>query len=147
MKTETRYVNTDLDVVAPCDLGPLVSALERRCVSPLHVSLGEDGQGRATFETDRYYEHPEQTIAALLDAVESLAGAALDVWNVCTVREFDLGYDCGEVPWKVSVALAHGTVQRVSTAGISFRITLYGGEGQSDAREGAGGSGAAPTGP
>jgi len=66
-----RYLNTDLDLVAPTPLAPLNSHLESRGVSPLRPTLGEDGIWYVTFETDEIFGEPCPNIAAMLSAIES----------------------------------------------------------------------------
>jgi hypothetical protein len=119
------YINTDLDLVASCDLGPLTVALQSRCVSPLHVTAGEDGRWYTTLETDEQYDQPETTICAMLDAIDSLNKSNRSYWISCLVREFNIGFDCGDKPWAFNEGLTNATLRRIGKVGATLRITLY----------------------
>lgn len=119
------YLNTDLDLVSDDDPTPLASALESGGVFPLHITRGEDGQWYATFETEEQYSEPEANIAAMLAAVESLDASLRSVWAGCSLREFNIGYDCGLEPWAFNQGLSSETLRRMSAAGASLRVTLY----------------------
>jgi hypothetical protein len=120
-----RYINTDLDAVSSADLSRLVAELESKQLSPLSVTYGEDGLWYAIFETDDQYEEPEANIAAMLDVLESLDGDLLEAWHTCSLREFNVGYDCGSEPWAFNNGLSNGLLQRIGRIGASIRITLY----------------------
>jgi hypothetical protein len=120
-----HYLNSDLDVWSADDLTALAAAFETKGMYALHVTHGEDGQWWATFETSNSYEEPEQTIAMMLDAVESLDPALLTVWQRCTRREIDIGYDCGDEPWAFNQALSSQLLGRMASAGLLLRITIY----------------------
>lgn len=122
------YLNTDLDLVAACDLTPLTAALEMRGVFALSVAQGEDGLWYARLElsADEGEPHePERAITAMLAAVESLDLALREMWSQCRVREFNIGYECGKQPWAFNNGLTNGTLQRIAQAGASLRITIY----------------------
>jgi hypothetical protein len=123
---EIRYLNTDLDLVAARDLTPLAEALSAQGVRPLYgVTHGEDERWYATFETDEQHATPEESMVAMLDAIESLPGPARTLWKKCSLREFNIGYDCGDHPWAFNNGLSNGTLIRAGAAGATLRITLY----------------------
>ena len=119
------YLNTDLDLISDSDLTALASALETGGVFPLHVTRGEDGRWYATFETDKQHTEPEANIAAMLTVVESLDASLRSAWARCSLRVFDIGYDCGLEPWGFNQALSSETLRRIAAAGASLRVTLY----------------------
>ncbi|MCE9555579.1 MAG: hypothetical protein K8T91_19700 [Planctomycetes bacterium] len=120
-----RYLNTDLDLVAPISLKDLAAALESLGVFPLHVSHGEDGQYYATLETEVTHTDPDTNIAEMLTAIDALPQGVKHAWNACTKREFDVGYDCGDEPWAFNQGLTNQTLRRMADCGCTFRITLY----------------------
>ncbi len=131
---EIRYLNTDLDLVATLDPSPLVAGLEERGLRCLHVYPGDDGLWYATLETEGIEcDTPEESIAAMLDSVESLTAEASAVWSRCTLREFNIGYDCGDCPWAFSNGLTNRTLLRAAALGASLRLTLYPPEKPQDA--------------
>jgi hypothetical protein len=119
------YLNTDLDLTSPDDLTALASAFEIGGAPPLHVTRGDDGQWYATFETDVQHVEPEANIAAMLAVVESLPGPLRTVWEGCTRREFNIGYDCGAEPWAFNQGLSAVLLGRMAAASASLRVTIY----------------------
>ena len=91
----------------------------------LHAERGDDGLWYGTFETDEDFGTPEPTIQRLLDAIESLATPEKSVWLQCTLREFNIGYDCGDEPWAFNNGISSATLGRIANLGASLRITLY----------------------
>lgn len=120
-----QYLNTDLDLVAADDLTALAAGLDARGVHPLHVDRREDSLSYATFETDETYEQPETNIAVMLSAIESLDESQRRAWRACTVREFNIGYECGGEPWAFNQLVSGLTLRRMADAGAALRITLY----------------------
>jgi hypothetical protein len=122
---QIQYLNTDLDLVAPVSLEPLIAHFEAARISPLRPTLGEDGNWYVTLETDEPHEEPDRNIAALLSAIESTTGAARECWDACAKREFNVGYDCGDEPWSFNQGLSNATLRRMADCGATIRITLY----------------------
>ena len=124
-----QYLNTDLDLVSSDDLTLLVASLKQRGLFVLHCTLGDDGLWHSTLETDMdsetHFQSPEETIGAMLNAIESLDDASRQLWKGCSKRELNIGYDCGDEPWAFNQGLTNHTLARVAAAGASLRITLY----------------------
>lgn len=121
---EIRYLNTDLDLFSAEDLTALAAGLDEAGMGIHHVGEA-DGAWRAHLDMDHYYDAPELTIAAMLDAIESLPGPLRAVWDGCTRREFNIGYDCGNKPGAFEQKLSNALLARVATAGAGIGITLY----------------------
>ncbi len=85
----------------------------------------EGGPVSATFETENQHAEPEPNIAAMLDAIESLGPAFSSIWSSCSLREFNIGYDCGLEPWAFNQGLSAGLLERMAAAGACLRLTLY----------------------
>jgi hypothetical protein len=119
------YLNTDLDLASAEDLTALAAAFEAGGVPPLHLTDGADGLWLATFETNTQFAEPEPNIAAMLAIIESLARPLRSVWDGCTRREFNIGYDCGAEPWAFNQGLPAELLGRMAAAGASLRVTLY----------------------
>jgi hypothetical protein len=119
------YINTDLDLKSADDLAPLVAAFQAANVFALHVTLGDDGVWVAALETETQYDEPEPNIAALVAVAEALPDELRSAWARCTLRELNIGYDCGAHPWGFTQALAPELLRRVAALGASVRITLY----------------------
>jgi hypothetical protein len=125
MDNSICYLNTDLNLACQQDLTELARALEVCGCSPLHVTLGDDQNWYATFETDEQHAEPELSIAQMLTVIESLDEALHSVWMKCTRRELNIGYDCGEKPWAFNQELSAGLMGRLAALRASLRITLY----------------------
>lgn len=120
-----QYLNTDLDLVAAHDLTALAADLEARGVQPLHVDRHEDGRWYATFEASETCEQPETSISLMLAIIESLGESASRIWWGCTIREFNIGYECGSEPWAFNQEISGSTLRRMANVGAALRITLY----------------------
>lgn len=120
---QIEYLNTDLDLVCDVDPAILVSKLEAADLA-VHVSSGEDGLFYVLCEDSNETE-PEPNLVRLLDAIEALSGPARDLWNRCSKREFNVGYDCGDEPWSFNQGISNEVLRRMANSGSSFRITLY----------------------
>jgi hypothetical protein len=120
------YLNTDLDIISSADLTLLVAAFTAGGVHPLYeVVLGDDGQRYVTFETEEQHTEPEPNIAAMLAVIKALSADLRAVWNGCSRREFNIGYDCGLEPWAFNQGLSAELLGRMGAAGASLRITMY----------------------
>ncbi len=119
------YLNTDLDLTSADDLSGLATALEAQGVRALHVAHADNGLWLARFETDEQFAEPESSIAAMLSAIESLEKPLRLIWDGCSLREFNIGYDCGAEPWAFNQGLSTALLGRIAAAGATLRITLY----------------------
>jgi hypothetical protein len=125
MDNTIRYLNTDLDLVCSNDLTELANAFDVRGAFPLHVTKEGDGKWYATFETNKPHTEPEPNISQMLAIIESLAEPHRSLWMRCTLREFNIGYDCGAEPWAFNQGLSTDLLGRIAAVGASLRITLY----------------------
>jgi hypothetical protein len=126
VRQHIRYLNTDLDLVSDQDLTDLTAALKSRGVDALHVTRGDDGKWYATLEVDRTpSEEPEPDIIAILDAVEALGKKLRSVWTKCSLRELNIGYDCGSEPWAFNHGISAKTLGRIAALNAPLRFTLY----------------------
>ena len=122
-----EYCNTDLDLVSPTDLAPLMAQLKAAGVPPLYPAIrGADGLlWHATFETTAQHQEPENSIADMLDAIEAFSRLLTRQWRAATLREFNIGYQCGFTPWAFNHGLTAQTLRRLADARATLRITLY----------------------
>ncbi len=128
MDGKIQYLNTDLDLVALQDPTPLTDALAERRVRALHPpSQGNDQRWYCILEiiADDNHEEPETTIQVMLDAIESLDAVAAELWARCAIREFNIGYDCGDDPWAFNQGLSNQTLARIAAVKATLRITIY----------------------
>ena len=131
-ETQIQYLNTDLDLVCDVDPSGLAREFENRdFVAP--VTPGEDGSFYVLCEDNNDTE-PEPNIKRLLDAVDSLSDKSRIIWERCSKREFNVGYDCGEEPWAFNQGLSNEILRRIAESGASFRMTLYPQRPESESR-------------
>ncbi len=119
------YLNTDLDLVSSEDLTDLVTEFESAGAPALHVRHGDDGSWYATFETQSDHSEPEDAIALMVGIAEALREPLRSIWSRCSVREFNVGYDCGKEPWAFNQGLSSGVLGRMAGVDASLRVTLY----------------------
>lgn len=124
-----RYLNTDLDLRSAEDLTPLAMLFISYGMGQNHLRQGDDGNWFAIFETDGCCAEPNQTITLLLEVIEALTPEHMALWSRCTVKEFNLGYQCqcqcGTEPRPFTRGLSSEVVARIAAVGASLRITLY----------------------
>ncbi len=125
MGSVITYLNTDLDLTSADDLTALARSFRRRGIFTLHTARAEDGLWYATFEVLDQHAEPEHAIAAMLAVVEGLSKRLRLAWDGCSLREFNVGYDCGLEPWAFNQGLTAGLLGRMAAAGTSLRVTLY----------------------
>ncbi len=118
-----RYRDTDLDVVCDFDPAILVEELDAG-VNVAHVHHGDDGLHYILCE-DVSNTKPEFNIVRLLDVVDKLSESAKNIWNRCSKREFNIGYDCGNEPREFNQHISNPTLRRIVDCGGALRITLY----------------------
>lgn len=92
---------------------------------PLHVSQDDDAVWRARFETNQGHAEPDPNIAAFLAVIDSLDPELRSIWQRCTSREFNIGYDFGPEPWAFNQHVSSEILRRMGGAGVALRITLY----------------------
>jgi hypothetical protein len=126
-----RYLNTDLDLEGGPDLQALADAFSRDAdngMFALHLmDLG--GHWRAIFELNDCKpteDTPAETIAKMLDVIEGLDAPHLAIWQSCTKRRFNIGYQSGRSPHSVTPVLANTLLLRIVAAGADVAVTLYG---------------------
>ena len=126
MDDTIQYLNTDLELTSPDDLTALTAALLAQGMYSLYgPAQNQDGLWYAWFELECDNQEPEPTISRIVSIVESLDAPLRDGWNRCTIREFNLGYDCGSKPWAFNQALSADLLARMAAVGASLRLTLY----------------------
>ncbi|APZ96293.1 hypothetical protein [Fuerstiella marisgermanici] len=118
-----RYLNTDLDLVCDTDPKFLIDDVEKSGLYA-HAHDGGDGVFKVLVE-DRNDSEPEPNIIRLLEAIETLSEAGRRVWNRCSKRDFNIGYDCGDGPWGFNQGLSNQTLRRIVECGATVSITLY----------------------
>lgn len=121
---ETRFLNVDVDVWSPSDLGPLVAALGRK----VHVHyVGEErGEYSAHFSlASAYFRSADTRVRRLVALVETLPAPARRLWERARMRDFNLGIQAGFAPFSREIALDTTTVALVARVRGRIVITTY----------------------
>ena len=132
-KSGVHYINTDLMLTAAVDLAPLAQAmapgdLPDISISCLHDSQADGGLYHSVFEAfgpQGSYSTPDESIKALLDAVEQLPQAHQRMWRACTKKTLNIGYNSGVTPGYVSHPIPIDTLLRMQSLGVDLCITVY----------------------
>ncbi len=77
----------------------------------------------ASFETGAAGE--DGIIGEYVSIVEGLTDSGRRLWNGCSKREFDFGYDSGETPNDFHSRLSAASVELIAKLGGSISITIY----------------------
>jgi hypothetical protein len=65
-----------------------------------------------------------QSISAMLVAIEALDPPLRSAWAACSLRVFDIGYDCGLAPFAFGQGLSAELLARLAAVGATLRFTL-----------------------
>jgi hypothetical protein len=109
------------------DLTSLAAALEVRGLALMRgVTRLNDGLWFCGFSWGgAWYDEPEPNIAAMLAVIEALDPPLRSAWAGCSLRVFDIGYDCGREPFAFRQELPAEILVRLAAVGASLRVTLY----------------------
>lgn len=125
---DTHYANTDLEIEADREPIALTAVFHQHEFFTLTERTKEDGSWHGSYETNDQYGEPDANITGFLDIIERLEGAALEAWQKCSRREFDIGYMAGYEPFNFTQMITLETLRRVVNAGAVIRITVYAAE-------------------
>ena len=136
MDAITSYGVTDLNLYSTGDLTALAAALEAQGLYVGTRALWLDDTYRERIDGPQWFWRfqaggegsscePEPEIATMLSAVESLDPPLRSVWAACTLRAFDIAYNCGLEPFAFRQGLSAELLARLAAAGAALRFTLY----------------------
>ena len=120
------YLNTDLDVRARFDLGPLHAELSGFGFDGWSVEK-RNGVWEATFNWRRH-TYPSQAIDGMLGVVARLSPEGRKLWDACLARRFNIGYGYEDQPFNWSHSahqLRPALLARLAVAGASVVLTIY----------------------
>lgn len=125
--SEIYYRGTDLDLVSPWSLEPLIAYFEKHDISTFNPFIDENGSWYANFllATDEPHDGPDSHVSTMLNAIESMPAEARSCWDACIKRDFNPGYESGISPRSFSHQLSNETLRRIAECGATFTITIY----------------------
>ena len=120
---KTTYLNTDFDLKSSKPFDNLHQELAQKCCE-LHYTIGGDNQCSASYEADQLNSNVTNDIFAILNAIRSLSSQAQSELDACSLREFNIGFDCGDC-WGYVYSIPPEVVAAVAEASCSLAVTLY----------------------
>ena len=124
---ESRYLNTDFDLKSESAFDTLRAELAERCLE-LHYQGGEDGHHHASYESKHDYESSETgaefDILRIVEVLKSLSDQAKSELQSCYLREFNIGFDCGDT-WGFGHSVPQEVIAEAADLGCSLAVTLY----------------------
>ena len=118
---EIAFLNIDLDIESDEDLSPLVSEMS----ATVSVMRNEwiDSSYCASFETGAAGENG--ITKEYVSLIEGLTAEGQRLWQGCSKREFDIGYESGETPNDFHSILSAESIFSLAKLGSSVAITIY----------------------
>ena len=121
----TEFLNVDLDLESRKSLEPLIRELGDR----VHVIYDGPSEEKTHMAALEVYEgddnDPDSIINAFCRLIERLSPAAKSVWESCSMRRFDIGFESGVSGHPLCVDLDSETLQRVAGLSASVGVTIY----------------------
>jgi hypothetical protein len=123
MTIDTEYANTDFDLKSTRPFDSLNRELARTCCV-LHYTHGGNGNWDSIVEAAHDNREAAMDILAIIDAINALSPAAKSELDSCHLREFNIGFHCGDT-WAYVHTLPPDVLRAVADAGCSIAVTLY----------------------
>lgn len=117
----THFLNIDLDIESNTDISLLVDELS---VHLSKLSCHEcQGIYRASFEP---HQHDiENIINEYVSAITSLSANGVNLWEGCSKREFNIGFQSGSHPKAYETAISQEVLKKILSVNGQLSITLY----------------------
>lgn len=116
-----RFLNIDLDIESNEDTSLIADEFGDRVTvmrNEYHESLY-----CASFETG--YSKENKIIEEFVCLVKGLSPEAKELWNNCTKRVFDFGYQSGEKPYSFHSNISANSINLLAEIGGSVVVTIY----------------------
>jgi len=114
---EIRYLNVDLIIQSRVDLTPIVNHFGDG-IFVLHNGEKDDLY-YAYLETAKDHSEPNEAIDAFCSLIETLGTKEKNIWENALSRTFDIGYESGKTPDRVSTDISPAVIERVAKCGAS----------------------------
>jgi hypothetical protein len=121
----TEFLNVDLDLESKKSLDPLIEELGEK----IHVVYNGPSEERTNLAALEVYdgddEDPDSIINAFCKLLEKLSPKSKAVWESCSMRRFDIGFESGVSGHPLCVDLDQETLERVARLSGSIGVTIY----------------------
>lgn len=121
-----EFLNIDMDLESKDDLIPLIEELGEKVV----VMNYEKGcVNKVSLELSGVFGSPDCVVLEYAKIVESLSAKAKSLWEGCSKREIDVGFECeGEAngaPVGFTERLSLDSIEKLLRLRITMAITIY----------------------
>ena len=118
----THFITIDLDLESQDDPAVLIEALRNQvCV------LRKDVEGaihRTSFELT-VSGSADALLQDFIALIRALPPPARTLWDGCTARVFDLGFQAGSEPYSITETISAEVVAALAELGASLAVTIY----------------------
>ena len=129
----TAFLNVDFDLESSADLQPLITAFGRR------VIVLQAGRERRRFvahlELASAPKTADQAIRRFVKLIEGLPESERQIWDVASVRDFNIGVEAGHEPRAFEIALEAATVTAASSVNARIVLTVYAPDAEANAAD------------
>jgi hypothetical protein len=121
-----KFLNVDLEIVAPESLQPIVDHLGES-VSVLYHDDHDDDEYLLVLELnpEPAKKAVETTIAALCTLIETLPESVKSHWQNATTRVFDIGYEADQGSDRSIADVSPAALGRIAQLNATLRTTIY----------------------
>jgi hypothetical protein len=124
----TKYLNVDLELESKANLSPLAEYFSERALVLFNGRVGR--RHRLVIEihdapSRRSSHAADQCIQSLIELITPLPVPLRDLWDACTARVFDIGFESGVCPRPYEEHLSEQTITLVASFGGAVRLSLY----------------------
>jgi hypothetical protein len=123
-RSETHFLNVDLDIHSKADLRDLVSAFGKK-VDVLFAGR-EDGRHSAHLELRRITKDADSAIRAFCKLIQGLPRPTRRLWDEALVREFNIGVQGASKPAKFELGIESKTLRSAADVKARIGFTIYG---------------------
>lgn len=119
--SKIEFLNIDLDIESDEDIELLVSEIGKRATTMRNEN--EAGKYVASFEAADGEEN--EIIAEYKSIIDALSTEAKAMWDNCTKKDFDFGYESGDKPNDFHSRLSKDSIAAINDFGGEIVITIY----------------------
>ena len=116
-----QFLNIDLDLESDEDISDLVTEIGTKLIVMRDHTVS--GVHHASFETTLSTEN--EIIAEYSSVISGLTDTSKRLWERCSKRSFDFGYDSGDAPNDFRSVISAESVSKIKEMGAEVAITIY----------------------
>jgi hypothetical protein len=121
--TFSRHINTDLEIESSEDLTLVIESFGNDVVV---LYQGKTmGNNKASFEIAGLVADPDAIANHFCMLIEGLPQEAKKIWDCCSSRTLDVGYEGGTEPRSFSSEIRPNTIERIAALKTGINITIY----------------------